>query len=333
MSHRGNLVIADKKGYQVYKCHCALVMPQLMFWGSEFAIDFIEEHTSSQNWYDVVDDEGSILIDTSQKIVFLYGGEFISVDIPRRRLFLELMNIVWVGWDIQWAKSGLFDIVDHINYPREKVDYIFDASLNDNYLEVLEDTELPEPWHDSVASIKFSDDDIRIQYASDTFELLQFGKKLIEKMWNFTSLTELNWENDDVRFPIEGIHIDKPSTHIYFWSARSLEHSEQVQKYWKHWDVSWLKDDFETHIRLTNNHLNLNIPSNEVLLAELQAVLLVDPAEFTEAHKNDYVTSLISHGVQIPQYMSHYIKWLPPIEIREKIFNRSVELWQASHLQ
>lgn len=332
MSHRGNLILVDESGYTVHKCHCALTLLQLIFWGSEFVISYIKQHEPTNHWYDLVDDEGSVLIDIHHKVIILHGGEYISRNIPRRRLYLELMSYVWDGWEIRWAYQGVFDMLDYLNLPRQTLDYKSTYRLDDSYLESLDEDGLSDEWPDAVISIRFVNNDVIVQYAIDTYEVLQFGKKLIDKLHDVGKLTELTWKDHDPEFPIQGVHIDVPRKHVYFWSSWSIPHPDEYQRTWRRWKLTWLKDNFEKHIELTDNRLKLPIPSNEVILQHLRAYLLQKTSlEEHRAAAEDTFEPFTSHNIEVPHYSAYYVDKLPPIEERTKIFNRAVDEWRVSN--
>jgi len=331
MSHRGNLVLADENGYTVRKCHCALALLQLMFWGPQFAINYILDITESDDWNHIVEDEGSVLIDLSKRKILFYGGEYIQLHVPRLRLYIELMKHVWTGWTVGWADRGVFDLADYVNYPRSKVDYI-DYSRYVQSEDFLIDSLNPdETWHDGIISVKFLDGQIRVQQASSFFDILTLGKKLIEHVWNNSSLSQLKWHSDEHELPCCGIHIDKPTKILYFWSAYPIGNMDFLEP-WNDWEVIWLKNNFDEHLRLTEKHIKLDIPSQEALLAQLRAYLLVEMtyAEHVEKYGHFSATSIISHNVKIPYYAVKIVDKLPSVEERTKTFNEAVEAWRAS---
>lgn len=329
MSHRGNLVIADEAGYTVRNCHCALALLQLMFWGPQFALNYILDRQETGSWYDIVHDEGSVFIDLHKRIVILYGGEFISDHLPHRQLYLQLMSHVWDGWDIRWGYQGLIDIFNQLkSHPfdltREGYSDYYAPSLSE-----LEDDGLIDEWPEAVISIKFADDDLRVQYANDPYLLLQHGDTVIEKMREVSTLRELKWEHNEPQFPREGVHIDVPEKCIYFWSSNTIYRPTEFGRKWKEWEFVWLKDNYQKHIEFTHNRLKLEIPSDEEALQHLKAYLLIEITLDDIRGKEDFY-DVESHGIKVPDYSTFYVDKLPPIEERTKIFDDAVKAWRAS---
>lgn len=329
MSHRGNFIIVEANEHRVKGQRDALVLPMLMFWG----YDFISDYPESDYWYDIVWDEGSALIDPQNRVVIFHSGEYLSVEIPRRRLFLEFMQNVWNDWDVRWAYNGILEIGDYVDYDRSLLD---DSEFKDHnsskeqytvaYSFFVEYSD-KEDWHDAIVSVRLPGSSIRLRYASELYELLEYGEKLVETIIESAKYSTIEWEVEERGFPLEGIHVDIPEQSVYFWSCQTIPNPEEHKSVWEGWNLIWLKDDFEKHVELTRGQLNIPVPSNDQLLNEIKAYLLFDHPKINRLEHGP----IMSHGMEITSYVTYYVERLPPIEERTKIFNNAVEAWRASH--
>jgi hypothetical protein len=135
MGHRAHFFIVEKGQYEIYYNRWgALTLIHDLFWGPEKAIEYIREQEKGIGCLDEAWIEGGAVVDLDQKVLLLYGrvlyGEEddISVCIPLRRIYLQLLAKTWSGWDVRWAYMGVVDLVDYVGYPREKVISPFDEN-------------------------------------------------------------------------------------------------------------------------------------------------------------------------------------------------------------
>ncbi len=329
MGHRGNFVIVNKDSYEVKAHKMALVLPLLMFWGYDFIIDFFSDHHSG-GWFNTVWDEGSVLIDTHKKLIIIYGGEHISYHLPHKKTYLQLMKHIWSGYDIQWGHRGLIDILNYVkSHPFDLTREGF-SGYHASHISELEDHRLTEGWPAAVISIKLSNNDLRVQYTYEPYNLLPQGDTIVDKMREVSPVGKLDWDHDESEFPFEGVHIDVTQKQVYFWSTRRIHHPKEFQNKWEGWEFIWLKDDYQTHINLTEGRLRLPIPTQEQSIQYLKAYLLINMTldEYKTTH--EYGDKIKSHGLYVPYYPIYYLDQLPPIEERTEIFNRAVDEWRAS---
>lgn len=112
MGHRCNLVIIENRQATIYYDHWAANRLDLeLMWGPEIARIFIEEREPAPDfWLDDIWAEGGCVVDFDTKYLLWYGGDEIT-DAPELNLMAQaLMKSQWMGWSIEWAKDGIFDI-------------------------------------------------------------------------------------------------------------------------------------------------------------------------------------------------------------------------------
>lgn len=268
MGDRANLVLVDDSGYQLFYCHwCALTIPTDVFWGPEAALSFItrQQHVGQDHWLDDAWADGGLLMDTSRYILLLFSREDFEV-IPQRRLYMALLQEVWVGWDVRWAHGGQLEIGKYVGLPTDwEISSPSPGLISDTY-----DTA------DVIASIIFEDS--RLAFFPLDLEIegyLQSGLALIKSARQSTGLAVLplnEWTDD---FPSAGFHIDVPDKRLLFWANFSLHNFEYIIAQWAGWQIEWLKDRYEGQLAETRGMLTLQTFTDE-LLAQVETALLRD---------------------------------------------------------
>jgi hypothetical protein len=334
MGQRANLVLVDENGYQLYYNHwCANRLDSDLFWGPELAIEYIKQQQPTEQWLDEVWAEGGVVLDTHKKVLLWYGGESILYEIPLRRLYLKLMKHVWKGWEIRWAHDGILDMADYVGVPRSVVvhsrlgepDRQFRPPSGKSF-------SAPEKLRhiQSVGSIRLSDGSIRV-YPSDriTLCMLKYGKLLIEAIRSQLGVAE--WHQHFNQSLKGGFHIDFMEKKLSVWRSYSIGAIHHIVAHWPGWQIDWLRDDFETHIALTENCLTLDVPSESELLPQLEGIPLREPRK-----SKDFFKVSIEHmkkgggDVRINPHAFHDNPPETGLELRKKIFQDAVNAWKKS---
>ncbi|WP_289138437.1 hypothetical protein [uncultured Brevibacillus sp.] len=122
MGQRANLIVVRDNTYDLYYSHwCANTLPKDLFWGEQYAIQYIEMQTrvDESGWLDDVWAEGGAVLDVDKKKLVFYGGEDILYNIPLRNLYLKLMRKIWHAYDLPNLSEQLsvkwsdWEVIDH----------------------------------------------------------------------------------------------------------------------------------------------------------------------------------------------------------------------------
>jgi hypothetical protein len=308
MGNRGNLVLIDNEKYEQYRCgYCTTYLPNIVFWGLETTLTFLSRFTpveSSQDWwYDDVWAEGGLILDRKRNVLFVFGGDEISTNIPIRRIYLQLMHEVWQGWKIYWAHQGVINMADYLSIDRERV----------IARRIPEDTihELSRAYFDfalyTLISLLSEDGELKIYplgmgnsygYLTCTTLLDLLGKQPSLVHFEFFPV-------EDIEFPHCGFHIDQREKRIIFWSGLPdwLDIGE-LPDMWAGWDIQFVDDQFETHEQAAQGRIKLSPYTPDVLLVNLESILVVDPSK------------------------DPYQKYDIPFQEKKKIFDAAVAAWK-----
>lgn len=328
MGHRANLLLVDESGYELYYCHwCATSLVHALFWGPEFAVRYIRQTQQTNEWLNTVWAEGGAVLDTHRKRLLLYGGEDVLFDIPLRRVYLELLELMWEGWQVEWAYDGIVDMAAYVGYPGEKV---LQPPLDFSSGSIT----LPPPqepdWINTIASIRLEDGTIRIMPLELMLDsILPYGEHLVSALKRDAELEQFSLASTGASFPTGGLHIDEGEKTLFFWSAYEDNLLKRIESDWEGWKIEWLKDNYETHIALTENRIKLETPSTEELLSSLKSIMLRESTSYVDTFldilkhhpKKGYTGTINPDALQDnPQQVA--------VEIRERMFDEVVARWK-----
>ncbi|QQZ63308.1 hypothetical protein JI735_12975 [Paenibacillus sonchi] len=279
MGQRANLLIVRNRSYELYYSHwCANTLPRDLFWGPEYAVEFIELQTKvdESGWLNDIWAEGGAVLDLDIKKLLIYGGEDIRFDIPLRNLYIQLMQKTWNGWEIEWAYGGIADLASYVGYPKEKVLTVGDSDLNSICLAPPEEKD----WVETVASVRFSANEMLIfPLGGGIEEYLLHGLEIVDKIdkaYGYQKLALSEWKKD---FPLGGFHLDIPQKRLEFWHADVISGLfSQLQNKWPGWDINEKFSDYAAQLRSTQGLLEFPAVNGQQLLEELIVHLLNEPS-------------------------------------------------------
>lgn len=260
MGHRANLILVTESNYELYYSHWSLSLPIDMFWGPEYALDYIKnfERRENDQWLDDVWAEGGALVDPYQKVMILFGGESLDQNILLFYTYLELIQEVWTGWEVRWAYEGILELADYVKYPRSLLESQHDTPLSDNNKFSLK-APINKEWVDSIGSIRTKDGALHFYPLEQSANLyLHRGKELLQEVELEKGLDHFVYSEWSSIFPDSGFHIDIPKKTIHYWSFfESNNMHKQLKLQWPDWKIIWNKNNFHPHLLLTEGKLQL----------------------------------------------------------------------------
>ncbi|GIO08088.1 hypothetical protein J31TS6_41160 [Brevibacillus reuszeri] len=327
MGQRANLIVVRGNTYDLYYSHwCANTLPKDLFWGEQYAIQFIEMQTrvDESGWLDDVWAEGGAVMDVDKKKLVFYGGEDILYNIPLRNLYLKLMRKIWHGWEIDWAYEGIVDLAAYVGYPKEKVVKNRENDVNDTSLAPPEEKD----WVDTVASVTYCEDETLLFPLCGGVEVyLSDGPKMIDKInksYGYKTLSLSEWSQD---FPVGGFHLDLKVRRLEFWHAYDLPNlSEQLSVKWSDWEVIDHYGNYELQCKRTDGRLLFQRVDQQQLLEKLKGLLLTE-----STNPLDTIAYIVKketdegRTVEISPYALRYNKYELPRNVREEILHYAID--------
>jgi CubicO group peptidase (beta-lactamase class C family) len=329
MGQRANLIIVREQAYELYYSHwCANTLPEVLFWGPEHALSFIERQTrvdeSGPGWLDEVWAEGGALLDLEKRKLLFYGGEDILLDVPLRNLFLRLMEKIWPGWEIIWAYEGILDLATYVGYPQETL-------LAEREVYTCDRSLAPPPardWTDLIASVQFAGDDLLLFPLDGQLDSYLFnGPALINginKSYGYRSFVLSEWTEV---FPAAGFHIDVTRKRIDIWHAKALEAVlTRLQSIWPGWEIIDHGGGYEAQVKRTGGALKLQTADEHHLLDRLQHMLLENSAANPVKAVTYFARKEAEAGkaVEINPYALKYDTYRLPGELKAELWNAAV---------
>jgi hypothetical protein len=277
MGQRANLILVQSGEYQLFYSHwCANTLTRDLFWGPDHAMAFIriQRAVDDSGWLDDIWAEGGAVVDLDHKHFLLYGGEDLLYDVPRRRIYLNLLAKVWNGWTVHWAYEGIAELADYVGYPRDRV-----LSKRDrDYTDANPTPPDQKDWTDLVASVRLENGTIRLYpLAGDVESYLYFGPRLVDNLRVVDGLPRLLLDEWTTEFPRGGFHLDLSTKRVEFWIAPDApDIGNRVAGAWPEWETRWCLDHYEMQIEQARGLLRFPLPDRRALLDECREMLLVE---------------------------------------------------------
>lgn len=282
MGQRANLIIVEGGQYELYYDHwCANALDAYLFWSMDRAITFFRSHEQQEPdwWLDDIWCEGGAVIDLDKRVLLWFGGEDICYDIPTHRLFLELMQKNWSGFQILWAHEGIANLADYVGYGRQKVLSPFDEEEIFDTAKIRDMFFPPERNHywDCVLTIHNTEKEIEIyavHAAACLQEVLFFGVDLLTLRKGAEVRTEYVVRPEDENDLHAGIHIDLPKKEIHLWRCfEEVLDIQRLQSVWLGYDIYDHQDRFEIQAELTDQRVRFVERCRRDLLQSIKQIV------------------------------------------------------------
>lgn len=261
MGQRANLVIVRNGDWRLFYDHwCANRLDVELFWGPELASSFIEQReplADRDGWLDEVWCEGGAILDWDARVLTWFGGEDITCDVPLRRVFFELMQRQWPGWQLRWATGAIVELGAYLHLPAEK--FLVNRGDQSGEFKVL--TEYPED-NDTLLTVRRSGRTAVARIYGDE-DALAAGSAQLPTLLGVATEASLVWTGN---MPIGGLHIDVDARSLHYWRANpTCAMGERVASAWPGWRAESLGDRFEAHLELAQADCRLpHRPASEL---------------------------------------------------------------------
>lgn len=341
MGHRAQLVLVENNNYRLFECHwCAKNISADIFWGVQYAVPYIRDQkpVNNDNWMDHVWAEGGVLVDLDRQYLLIYGSELLELDIPLQRIYIELLQESWTGWNVQWAYDGIADLGAYVGLSKRQF--------------LSNSTSVTPPWaefplvregdHRQINIIgSFIFDDQTSESAAHILpldelrasDLLCYGPGIVELAKQALGSDVVSLQDAD-EFPVAGFHIDVPAKRVEFWSADDPGVLETLLPLWPGWELFWLKDNFEAHLSRLNNRVIFPAIDTEKLIARLRKALTRDddfnPIQMMQNIIQDRESQ--GHRVQVNPNALTFAPQEINTDSREQIFDAAVARWREKRL-
>jgi hypothetical protein len=277
MGQRANYVeISDGQ----WRLHCshwgAAEIGRDIFWGPDRVRRMIRACEPAESWLDEVSCEGAVLLDRDRRCLLFFAGGALGDNLPLRRVYLQMLALVWPGWQLRWADDGLADIVRYVGDDTSKVivrDIDFENAPKLGRIRNLRRLTSRERgiWF----TVRDASGDLADNYFVDAMQsLLLAGPPLVDRFPN--RLIDPIPPEDYVR---GGAWIDVECKELTFWRADSVPDLERrFGAHWPGWSVRRQTAGWQTQLELSGRSApELQVDPAKLVRAVTDLVLCESP--------------------------------------------------------
>jgi hypothetical protein len=291
-------------------------------------------HPEAAGWLDDTWAEGGAVIDLDRQVLILYGGEDLLWYIPLRRLYLQLLQEMWAGWDIRWAHRGIVDMADYVGLPR---DWVITGKSDEDLVPDFAAC-LDRRIVDTLGSILLEGDELRLfPLRGVEYFKLAAGLALVDSMKEHPGFTHLPLAEWGASFPRGGFHVNVRERYVEYWSASATFDPETyIVPLWPGWRVTWLRDNYEAHLARLGDRVSLPEWSSEELLSQVKSIVMTASSSApTAAALQAMFREMRKRGSE-PNLDPLVWSDRPlevPAEARQEIFEQAVRAWKKKTQQ
>lgn len=220
-------------------------------WGPEALETWLAADEEIDDWSDEA--SGGVVVDFDNQRMVWYGEDSM-LSVPRvAKVFDQLLQAAWPGYEIKYASRGLMDLAEAAGEPdaedyddelhsrstsvRDAAGIYWDDDDEDEEVEYEFDEDNPHAW----VTLIDSEGAVRHRRLSEVSSDLIHGHAS-----GLNQLAELPAaEIPEESIVTEGMWIDQSCQEIGFWGNRkSVACFEQIQKSWEGWNVKWAEEGY-----------------------------------------------------------------------------------------
>jgi len=243
-----------------------------MFWGPERAIPFVERLAKARG-ENLLDAAGGAVVDIDNHVLLLFGGG-VQSDVPLRRMYLELAQATWFGWEVRWSMTGQLGLADYLGLPHNPF-------LAADAVQVDSEEKRADPLKrrkrrgavNTMVSVRLRHGELRlypIWLPSKQAPMPIAG--LVAAATDRPAPGRIDWTDWTRRFPAGGLHLDAGMQHGVWWAADThrpiFDRSGSPE-----WTIETFDDRFEAQLVETGDCLRFPERSQADLVAQLRGIL------------------------------------------------------------
>jgi hypothetical protein len=199
--------------------------------------------------------EGGAVVDFDSRTLILFGALERLDCIQTRRVYLEMLQVMWGGWQVRWAYGGMADLAERVGHPLSDVIPKWDDEDTKTDVELL----VEEPFISSVATVQREDGTLCILplegYAED---YLMAGPAILESIQRQEGVERLHFDEVPMLLYVNsGFHLNIPEKKIEFWLAYPKAGvKELITNRWPPgWSIVWHHDRYEFQLERAGGRL------------------------------------------------------------------------------
>jgi hypothetical protein len=123
MGNRANMVVVENGDWTVHYAHWAgCRMLDAVAFGPEHAVRYVRAHKPEpelgyNGWTDPLWADGGVVVDLDRSRMLFFGEE-LAASMNERRAMLDVLPLMWPGYEVGWAYGGTDELVDYLGAGR-----------------------------------------------------------------------------------------------------------------------------------------------------------------------------------------------------------------------
>lgn len=276
MSSRANLLIIDDGRHDLrFGRYAAQTLTRSLFWGPQFAIDFIRCHDRVEEWLDETWCEGGAVIDSDRQVLTFFGGEDIKYEIELRNFYLRLLAFNWKGWKVRWAHDGIVGLARAAGVPHDSLLTIQPDPAGSLELKPIK---FEGPWRGVCLTVDWPEDSpglYPVHFYSVSIPLV-CGPELLVHLRRQPSAAEFTAPAG--HWPAGGAHIDPTEKILTYWTHNLFPSVGRfIAHQWQGWQVIADGDNYQRQLDLAQDRIRFTPTPKEALIGELRTHLMWEP--------------------------------------------------------
>ena len=259
MGNRANFVVVEDQDWQLYYSHwggCRML--DALIGGPELALRYAASlrRCKKTDWCDALWADGGAVVDLDRQRV-LFFGEPLMMTMNQRRALMDVLPIVWPGYEICWAYDGTEELAGYVGADLPPVKWSRQPELK-----------LARRRNNLCHLISVVDADGALRFWPLTWHLSQawHGPALLDKLpGKGIGRIKLGM------IPEGGAHIDMRRKALSAWqTADTMGVFRALPELWPGWQIEVWEDRFEEHVSRCDGALRV---------PELDVIAGIDTAE------------------------------------------------------
>ncbi len=320
MGHRANYVRVLEDGtFDVTYSHWgAQTLDSELFWGPEYLDHLWHPEAARDHWYG---DEGGCLFDPVRRWLWWFGGwnlRFGCRGIRERQLHLQLMQVLWPGWTVEWGHTGENGLRSHCGLPPHDQTEVFST-----FQEALSRALGPG------CGVLTVEDGLVVHDVAAPRSMLRHlanaDPSLVDTLvaWSRTAARLRETPLVDARF---GIHLAPDSRTLRIWADEVNWDHQRLCEEWSGWKIDFHGHDLDAHFEWSRGAYRPPTIAQATLIERRRRAMLEDEPNDGEHVMQSIGQAFHASGRPVVGVTSSATRSSPPRPVidRAALFERAI---------
>jgi hypothetical protein len=236
MGNRANMVVVEDGEWTLHDGHgVGGRIVDVVAFGPEYAASYIRAHVESEaGWIDSASADGGVIVDLDRHRMLFFGDELAST-MNERRAMLDLLPLMWPGYEVGWAYGGTDELVDYVGSER-------------NWERGRSGVKLHRVYNQSdichLVSVAHPDRGLRLKALTWGYSAAWLGPSMVDTL-PYKGVQRMR----RTRIPESGVHVDVDKRSVGVWTtSESRGLFDLLPERWAGWHVECWDDRYEEQV-------------------------------------------------------------------------------------